>query len=77
VYFDILRETNKLYIKLSKFRNHLGPDYVLNKIFRINKKGNLRGKRGEHKDISNYKYYNITPEEFAQYNYISTNVLLL
>lgn len=76
VYFDILREINKLYIKLSKFRNHLGPDYVLNKIIRVNKKGNLRGPRSEYKDISNYKYYNITPEEFAQYNYITTNVLL-
>jgi len=76
VYFDILREINKLYIKLSKFCNHLGPDYVLNKIIRVNKKGNLRGPRSKHKDISNYKYYNITPEEFAQYNYITTTLLL-
>lgn len=77
-YFDILRETNKLYIKLTKFRYYLGQEYILNEIFHINKKGKLRGPRSRdrHKDILNYKYYNITPEEFAKYNYITTNVLL-
>lgn len=76
-YFDILRETNKLYIKLSKFRYYMGPNYVLNKILHINKKGDLKGLRYENKDVTNYKYYNITPEEFEKYNYITTNVLLL
>jgi len=83
LYFDILRETNKLYVKLSKFCYYLGRDYVLNKTFHINNKKYQRGPRYPPDDGINYKSYRITPEElaqtpeeFAKYNYITANVLL-
>lgn len=69
LYLDILRETNKLYLELSTIRDYYGDDNILSDTFHINNK-----KMKSRYDTSCYKYYNITDEDFAKYNYITTNV---
>lgn len=69
LYLDILRETNKLYLELSTIRDYYGDDNILTHTFHINNK-----KMASRYDSFCYKYYNITDEDFAKYNYITTNV---
>jgi hypothetical protein len=69
LYLDILRETNKLYLELSTIRDYYGDDNILSHTFHINNKEMASGY-----DSCCYKYYNITEEDFAKYNYITTNV---
>ena len=69
LYLDILRETNKLYLELSTIRDYYGDDNILSRTFHINNK-----KMASRYDSNCYKYYNITDEDFAKYNYITTNV---
>ena len=69
LYLDILRETNKLYLELSTIRDYYGDDNILSHTIHINKKEMASGY-----DSCCYKYYNITEEDFAKYNYITTNV---
>jgi hypothetical protein len=69
LYLDILRETNKLYLELSTIRDYYGDDNILSRTFHINNK-----KMASRYDSFCYKYYNITDEDFAKYNYITTNV---
>ena len=69
LYLDILRETNKLYLELSTIRDYYGDDNILSHTFHINNK-----KMASRYDPFCYKYYNITDEDFAKYNYITTNV---
>jgi len=69
LYLDILRETNKLYLELSTIRDYYGDDNILSRTFHINNK-----KMASRYDPFCYKYYNITDEDFAKYNYITTNV---
>ena len=69
LYLDILRETNKLYLELSTIRDYYGDDNILSRTFHINNK-----KMASIYDSNCYKYYNITDEDFAKYNYITTNV---
>jgi len=69
LYLDILRETNKLYLELSTIRDYYGDDNILSRTFHIN-----NNKMASRYDSSCYKYYNITDEDFAKYNYITTNV---
>ena len=69
LYLDILRETNKLYLELSTIRDYYGDDNILTRTFHINNK-----KMASRYDSNCYKYYNITDEDFAKYNYITTNV---
>ena len=69
LYLDILRETNKLYFELSTIRDYYGDDNILTHTFHINNK-----KMASRYDPFCYKYYNITDEDFAKYNYITTNV---
>ena len=69
LYLDILRETNKLYLELSTIRDYYGDDNILSRTFHINNK-----EMASRYDSSCYKYYNITDEDFAKYNYITTNV---
>lgn len=69
LYLDILRETNKLYLELSTIRDYYGDDNILSRTFHINNK-----KMVSRYDSNCYKYYNITDEDFAKYNYITTNV---
>ena len=69
LYLDILRETNKLYLELSTIRDYYGDDNILTHTFHINNK-----KMASRYDPFCYKYYNITDEDFAKYNYITTNV---
>ena len=61
LYLDILRETNKLYIELSSIRNYYTEDTILSDITQIGK--------------DYIRAYNITPNQFASYNYITNNVL--
>jgi hypothetical protein len=61
LYLDILRETNKLYIELSSIRNYYTEDTILSYITQIGK--------------DYIRAYNITPNQFASYNYITNNVL--
>ena len=69
LYLDILRETNKLYLELSTIRDYYGDDNILTRTFHINNK-----EMASRYDPFCYKYYNITSEDFAKYNYITTNV---
>ena len=69
LYLDILRETNKLYLELSTIRDYYGDDNILSRTFHINNK-----EMASRYDPNCYKYYNITDEDFAKYNYITTNV---
>ena len=69
LYLDILRETNKLYLELSTIRDYYGDDNILSHTFHINNK-----EMASRYDPNCYKYYNITDEDFAKYNYITTNV---
>jgi len=69
LYLDILRETNKLYLELSTIRDYYGDDNILTHTYHINNK-----KMASRYDSCCYKYYNITEEDFAKYNYITTNV---
>jgi len=69
LYLDILRETNKLYLELSTIRDYYGDDNILTHTYHINNK-----KMASRYDSYCYKYYNITEEDFAKYNYITTNV---
>jgi hypothetical protein len=61
LYLDILRETNKLYIELSSIRKYYTEDTILSDITQIGK--------------DYIRAYNITPNQFASYNYITNNVL--
>jgi hypothetical protein len=69
LYLDILRETNKLYLELSTIRDYYGDVNILTHTFHINNKD-----MASRYDSCCYKYYNITEEDFAKYNYITTNV---
>ena len=69
LYLDILRETNKLYLELSTIRDYYGDINILTHTYHINNK-----KMASRYDSCCYKYYNITEEDFAKYNYITTNV---
>ena len=61
LYLDILRETNKLYIELSSICKYYTEDTILSDITQIGK--------------DYIREYNITPNQFASYNYITNNVL--
>jgi hypothetical protein len=61
LYLDILRETNKLYIELSSIHKYYTEDTILSDITQIGK--------------DYIRAYNITPNQFASYNYITNNVL--
>lgn len=61
LYLDILRETNKLYIELSSIRNYYIEDTILSDITQLGK--------------DYIRAYNITPNQFVSYNYITNNVL--
>jgi hypothetical protein len=69
LYLDILRETSKLYLELSTVRDYYGDVNILTHTFHINNK-----KMASRYDSCCYKYYDITDEDFAKYNYITTNV---
>lgn len=69
LYLDILRETSKLYLELSTVRDYYGDVNILTHTFHINNK-----QMKSRYDSNCYKYYDITDEDFAKYNYITTNV---
>jgi hypothetical protein len=56
-------------LELSTIRDYYGDDNILSRTFHINNK-----KMASRYDSFCYKYYNITDEDFAKYNYITTNV---
>lgn len=63
LYVDILRETNKLYLELCSICEYFGDDNCLSETYHIKNKKKC------------YKYYNISYEDFAKYNYITTNLI--